>query len=104
MSILDNILFELILQRTNSDKSCNYYVKLKKECKLGEFIKEWLRDEKQYGVFVIEDTNFSAKFKNGEYTQTPFPKYLLSNKVQKVTVKRAFGDSTVIIKLKSANK
>lgn len=89
-------LFDIEYGRAGSDCTSKYYVTLKRECTVGEFINEWMKDTREWGHFGIVPVdiakrkehilfgNPACEYKHGSIVGDPLPDYILNSKIKYV--------------------
>lgn len=97
-SIFSNELFVIDLGEPGNDQSSIYYVTLKRELTVREFINRWLKNTGEWGEFKVVDMSLEEQIKRrktmyflakceyryGEITSDPLPDYILDSKIKHV--------------------
>ena len=98
-SIFSNELFDIDLGEPGNDQTSIYYVTLKRELTVREFISQWLKNEGEWGEFNVTDMSFEERIKRrktmhfiakleyryGKITSEPLPDYILDSKIKHVS-------------------
>lgn len=112
-------LFDIYYGEQNPSCDGKYYITLQKECTVREFIEEWMKDEREWGEFVIRCNNVpinrclygldtegfpECKFSHGKIVSEPFPDSILDSIVKKVYGHGGWSYSRIVFDLEDPNK
>lgn len=103
--IKTNTLFDIRFGPAGSDETGPYYITLKRECTVREFIEYWLKNySNEWGYFGIYDGDSifghpNCEYSKGQINTYPIPDEFLGKKIEKVYGSGGWSRSDILFKI-----
>lgn len=102
-----NDLFDMRCGQAGGDCTGPYYITLKRECTVREFMEYWMQKQQEWGYFGIDDGlgtpfgNPQCEYRYGEIITSPFPEEILNAKIRHVSGSGGWTRSDFLFKIEN---
>lgn len=101
-----NDLYNIQYGPQGGDCTGPYYITLKRECTVGEFIENWISNKQEWGYFGIYDGkgtpfgNPQCEYRYGKIITDPLPEEILNKKIKHIHGHGGWTRSDFLFELK----